>query len=83
MTDYNLVQNKEAPTSPIAWASTKLPRVYRNSSAAAVQAASEAQEDLKLCRLVLKKKLLGPTPLKQWAAGCAKIPGALVLDRRG
>ncbi|CAK0907562.1 unnamed protein product [Prorocentrum cordatum] len=83
MTDYSLMQNKEAPISLIAWASAKLPRVCRSSSAAEVQAASEAQEELEFCRLVLSELLLGPTPLKQWAAGCAKIPGALVLDCRG
>eukprot|EP00959_Pyramimonas_sp_CCMP1952_P054937 1148270-Pyramimonas_sp.AAC.1 len=76
-------KNKEAPISLIAWASAKLPRVCRSSSAAEVQAASEAQEELEFCRLVLSELLLGPTRLKQWATGCAKIPGALVLDCRG
>eukprot|EP00959_Pyramimonas_sp_CCMP1952_P273312 5712688-Pyramimonas_sp.AAC.1 len=69
MTDYSLMQNKEAPISLIAWASAELPRVCRSSSAAEVQAANEAQEELEFCRLVLSELLLGPTPLKQWAAG--------------
>ncbi|CAK0841212.1 unnamed protein product [Prorocentrum cordatum] len=83
LTDYTLMQNREAPISLLAWASAKLPRVCRSSSAAEVQAASEAQEELEFCRLLLSEILLGPAPLKQWTSSCAKIPGALVLDCRG
>ncbi|CAK0898235.1 unnamed protein product, partial [Prorocentrum cordatum] len=83
VTDYSLMQNKEAPISLIAWAPAKLPRACRSSSAAEVQAASEAQEELEFCRLALGELLLGATPLQQWATGCAKIPGALVVDCRG
>ncbi|CAK0839863.1 unnamed protein product [Prorocentrum cordatum] len=77
LTDYTLMQNREAPISLLAWASAKLPRVCRSSSAAEVQAASE------FCRLLLSEILLGPAPLKQWTSSCAKIPGALVPDCRG
>ncbi|CAK0860929.1 unnamed protein product, partial [Prorocentrum cordatum] len=83
LTDYTLMQNREAPISLLAWASAKLPRVCRSSSAAEAQAASEAQEELEFCRLLLSEILLGPAPLKQWTSSCAKIPGALVLDCRG
>ncbi|CAK0814932.1 unnamed protein product, partial [Prorocentrum cordatum] len=83
LTDYTLMQNREAPISLLAWASAKLPRACRSSSAAEVQAASEAQEELEFCRLLLSEILLGPAPLKQWTSSCAKIPGALVLDCRG
>ena len=83
LTDYTLMQNREAPISLLAWASAKLPRVCRSSSAAEVQAASEAQEELEFCRLLLSEILMGPAPLNQWTSSCAKIPGALVLDCRG
>eukprot|EP00959_Pyramimonas_sp_CCMP1952_P354138 7419674-Pyramimonas_sp.AAC.1 len=77
MTDQALLQNKEAPISLVSWASAKLPRACRSSSAAEVQAASEAQEELEFCRLLLSEIIIGPIPLKQWAQGCARIPGAL------
>eukprot|EP00959_Pyramimonas_sp_CCMP1952_P025234 529197-Pyramimonas_sp.AAC.1 len=63
------MQHKDEPISLIAWASAKLPRVCRSSSAAEVHAASEAQKELEFCRLVLSELLLGPTPLNQWATG--------------
>eukprot|EP00959_Pyramimonas_sp_CCMP1952_P385983 8089130-Pyramimonas_sp.AAC.1 len=77
MTDQALLQNEEAPISLVSWASAKLPRVCRSSSAVEVQAASEAQEESEFCRLLLSEILIDPDALKQWAQGCARIPGAL------
>ena len=83
LADGDALLNREFQLNWISWQSGKLPRVARSSSAAEVQAAGIAQEEMEYVRLVWFEVLNGQFPLSSWMDCCATIPGALIMDCKG
>ena len=83
MADTGILQGRECPLSLISWNSSRLARVARSTSAAEVQAAADADDEMLYVRLAMYEILRGHYTLSQWGPAASSIPAALVLDCRG
>ncbi|CAE7650873.1 GIP [Symbiodinium sp. CCMP2592] len=78
-TDEKLSQNQEAPVSPVAWTSKKIPRVVRSTLSAEAYAMSKAVDILGWVRALWGCIHVGNFQWQQPEAGFKQLPPATIV----
>ncbi len=82
LANKSILNGVRGPITPISWRSGKLARVAKSSLSAEVQALSEGEQELMMCRAELAELLGYSLDLRRPELATQKIEGAIIVDAK-